>query len=270
MKKAVYTVVSIDCLYIFIRAVASLLYATPVISIAVKYAAFVIPLLVFLVICRRGCVECGSVNAFPDRRGFAVTLTMIAPALFIVMGISLLTTLLMQLAGGKSAMPEYVFFDGFMLHALLPSVCEELVFRFVPLLVIAPHSKKSAVLISTLLFAFVHGDPYQIPYAFVAGLIYMTLDVATESVAPSIILHLCNNSVALLWQGTIQPSGNGFTAILIIAALALMSVAVAVLIRRSYARVFGFVLDRADRVDVPVILVAPIGIGFIISFVSFL
>ena len=270
MKKAVYTVVLLDCVYIVLVSLASILSFIPYLSLGIKYAAFVLPLLLLVLMFRKGEYE-GRINLLPKRGGFLITLPLIVPSVLLIMGVSFLTTLLMTLLNATpSAVPNYEFFSAFTLHALLPAVCEELVFRFIPLTLIAPHSKKSAILISALLFAFVHGNPYQIPYALVAGLIYTALDVAADSVIPSIILHLCNNTVALLWQGVLVHRGLAIHTLIIMGVLALLSLGAIVLMRKLYCKNFSFLLDKGDRVEMPLILVAPIGIGFILAFTSFL
>ena len=237
MRKAVYTVILLDCLYIAMASLSSVLSSVPYLSLGIKYAAFVLPLVILMMLWRKGEYE-GKIDLLPSREGLAVTLPLILPSVLLVMGLSFLTSLLMSLFG---AMPptttaSYDFFGSFTLHALLPAVCEELVFRFIPLVLLAPHSKKSAVVISALLFAFVHASPYQIPYALVAGAVYMALDVGTGSVIPSIILHLCNNTIALLWQSVFVPMGIWVYALIAMGALALLSVAAIVLMRKSYKR----------------------------------
>ena len=270
MKKAVCTVVLLDCVYIVLASLASILSFVPYLSLGIKYAAFILPLLILVLMFRKGEYE-GRISLLPRRGGFLITVPLIFPSVLLVMGVSFVTTLLMSLLNATpSFVPEYDFFGAFTLHALLPAVCEELVFRFIPLVLITPHSKKSAIIISALLFAFVHGNPYQIPYALIAGVIYMALDVATDSVLPSIILHLCNNTVALLWQGTLAPRGLATYAFAAMVALSIISIAVILIMRKRYSESFLFILDKRDKVEMPLILVAPIGIGFILAFTSFL
>ena len=268
MKKAIYTVVLLDCIYIIVASLSNLLSFMPYIALGVRYLAFVLPLLLLIVMWRRGEYE-GEIKLMPKRGGFLLTLPLAVPSVMLVMGVSFVTTWVMSLLGAPTqTVQNYEFFEAFTLHALLPAVCEELVFRFIPLILIAPYSRKSAVVISTLLFAFVHADPYQIPYALVAGAIYMAVDVATESPLPSILLHLFNNTVALLWQGILTSSGLTTYALWIMIGLSLISIFAIVLMRRSYEKSFSFLLCKGDRVELPLILVAPIGIGFILAFTS--
>jgi membrane protease YdiL (CAAX protease family) len=82
-------------------------------------------------------------------------------------------------------------------HALLPAVLEEGLFRFVPLKVLSPISRKIAVLLSAALFAIVHGSVYKIPYAFAAGVIFAMLDIYFASLLPSLLIHFLNNLLSL-------------------------------------------------------------------------
>ena len=43
-----------------------------------------------------------------------------------------------------------------------------------------------------------HNDFFVIPYAFIAGVIFMTVDLVCESVWPSVVLHFLNNLLSVL------------------------------------------------------------------------
>lgn len=55
-----------------------------------------------------------------------------------------------------------------------------------------------AVAVSALFFALVHGNPAQMPHAFLIGLLMGWLFVRTDSVLPGIVLHVANNTMAYL------------------------------------------------------------------------
>jgi membrane protease YdiL (CAAX protease family) len=55
-----------------------------------------------------------------------------------------------------------------------------------------------AVAVSALGFALVHGNPAQMPHAFLMGLLLGWLFVRTGSVLPGTVLHVVNNTVAFL------------------------------------------------------------------------
>ena len=118
MKKAVYTVVLLDCVYIVIASLASVLSFIPYLSLGIRYAAFVIPLLLLVLMFRRGEYD-GKIAILPKRGGFLITLPLIVPSVLLVMGVSFLTAFLMSLLNAApSTAPSYDFFSAFTLHAL--------------------------------------------------------------------------------------------------------------------------------------------------------
>jgi sodium transport system permease protein len=88
----------------------------------------------------------------------------------------------------------------FLIIALTPGVCEEVLFRGFAL---RPLEKKLgpkwAILITSLAFAIVHLDFIRLVPTFILGLAFGFVAVKTRSIFPSIILHTLNNSVALLF-----------------------------------------------------------------------
>ena len=86
-----------------------------------------------------------------------------------------------------------------IIHALLPSFLEEMLFRYLPMKLIAPYSRRLCILLSSAYFALIHFNLFQIPYALLAGLVFITVDLWADSVLPSFILHLLNNVISVLW-----------------------------------------------------------------------
>ncbi len=88
----------------------------------------------------------------------------------------------------------------FLIIALTPGVCEEILFRGFAL---RPLEKKLgpkwAVLITSLAFAIVHLDFIRLIPTFILGVAFGFVAVKTRSIFPSIILHTLNNSVAILF-----------------------------------------------------------------------
>lgn len=112
-------------------------------------------------------------------------------------------------AMGVSPMPEIfsyptdyskdsVLILQFISIALVPAVCEEILFRGVILSNLIPYGKASAIVISSVLFGLMHGNLYQFIYATVAGIIIGCVYVATDSIWCSILLHMINNTVSVL------------------------------------------------------------------------
>ena len=82
-------------------------------------------------------------------------------------------------------------------HALLPAILEELFFRYLPLLLLGRERPRTLVLTSSLFFALAHLSLYQLPYALLAGVLYMAVVLYTESVWVSMLLHFANNALSV-------------------------------------------------------------------------
>lgn len=83
---------------------------------------------------------------------------------------------------------------------IMAPICEEIVYRGILLKPLRQYGNVFAVLISSLLFAVMHGDIRQSIFAFIAGLLFGY--VACEySIKYSIALHIFNNTIL----GTILP-----------------------------------------------------------------
>ena len=98
---------------------------------------------------------------------------------------------------------------------------EEMLFRYVPLCLYDRSEGRRAVIISAFFFALVHNDLFVIPYAFIAGVIFMMVDLVCGSVWPSVILHFLNNALSVL---LISCSGNSAFVYLFYGILILLSV----------------------------------------------
>ena len=167
-----------------------------------------------------------------SRRTLLFSLPVIAPTILIVLGISALTSLLM----GKLGIDDTVTLETTLLiaiitHALIPAVLEELLFRLAPIKLLRGN-KKTALILSAVMFAFAHANLFQIPFALVAGFACGTLYVVTGSILPSILLHFINNTVSLL-------SMYGFGDLKIILTLSVLSLASVIFIfvyRRTFIK----------------------------------
>ena len=83
--------------------------------------------------------------------------------------------------------------------ALLPALAEEIVFRGVLARAVAARRGPAiAIAISAATFALYHLFPPQIVSTFVLGLVLGLLAVRSRSIVPSIIVHVLNNTVAIL------------------------------------------------------------------------
>lgn len=84
--------------------------------------------------------------------------------------------------------------------AIVAPIAEELIFRGLVLKTIAPYGKKLAIIISALLFGLMHGNIKQFAGAFVCGIIFAAVDVKYGSILPSVIMHILNNLLPVIYN----------------------------------------------------------------------
>lgn len=167
-------------------------------STVVYFLAFVIPIAIGLYLAKDEKTDRKKYLAL-DYEGVRRTLPIIAPAVSVVIILSVLTSLVIYLAFGKTNSVDVgdAFLPAIIRHALIPAVLEELLFRYLPMRLLLPHSGRWTVLISAFFFALIHHDLFVIPYAFAAGVIFMVVDIAIDSVIPSMIIHFINNAISV-------------------------------------------------------------------------
>ena len=86
-----------------------------------------------------------------------------------------------------------------MAVGLLVPIAEEVVFRGAVLRTLLERWRVNhwwPIAVSALLFALVHGNPAQMPHAFLAGLLLGWMFYRTGSSVPGVVFHWVNNSVA--------------------------------------------------------------------------
>lgn len=81
--------------------------------------------------------------------------------------------------------------------AVAPALIEEFLFRGVIMGSLLKFSKPFAIFTSSLLFAFVHGNLAQIPFAFLVGLVIGAMVVETNSFWTGVIIHFINNFISM-------------------------------------------------------------------------
>ena len=113
-----------------------------------------------------------------------------------------------------------------LLLALLPAVCEELVFRgFVLQGLLRASGRGAALLGSAFLFALAHLDPGRLLYTFAAGLLLGGLVIRGGSALPAVLLHAATNAGAILGLRPADPGalhrGGGLLALALGLALLL-------------------------------------------------
>ena len=199
--------------------------------------AFLLPLGIGIYLSRD---EYPTVDFKMDREKVNFTLPLIIPTVAVTLLLSYLTGLLIFVTTGRVNSVDMG--DSFLLaiisHAIMPAVLEELLFRYLPIRFLADRSERLCIFASAFFFSLVHHDLFSIHYTFVAGMILMSVDIATESILPSILIHFINNalSVCMVMYGDNPVFLTSFYSL--IAILTVVSVIIIVIRRKKYAQEF--------------------------------
>ncbi len=82
--------------------------------------------------------------------------------------------------------------------AIVPAFAEEFVFRGIVLGSLKKYGTAFAVVVSSIMFSAMHSNTTQIVFVFFLGTIFGVVDVITDSIVPSLVLHFLNNFFATL------------------------------------------------------------------------
>lgn len=170
-----------------------------ILSDLIYYLAFILPIGISLYLTR---FDCGDWKKYLtiDRDGVKRFLPLIFPTISAIILVSIVTSLLIYNLSGKTNDIDVgnSLIVALLTHALLPAVLEEVIFRFLPIKLLAPHSPRAAIIISAFFFSLAHADLFTIPYALVAGVMLMLVDLVCDSIIPSIVIHFINNALSVL------------------------------------------------------------------------
>ena len=123
-----------------------------------------------------------------------------------------LTNLLFSILGYRRSYPigtVYLgigdFFLMLLLTGILPAVFEEFSHRGVLLSGLENRgSEMSAVILSSVMFGLMHGNPAQMIYATFGGLVFGVVVVKTDSIIPAMCAHFGNNAVSVILDYSTQ------------------------------------------------------------------
>jgi len=87
---------------------------------------------------------------------------------------------------------------GLVVIALTPAICEEVMYRGVIMSGFEELGKRAAIVISALLFAFMHMDFQKIIGIFLLGLLIGYIVYKTDSIFAGILAHFTNNAVSII------------------------------------------------------------------------
>ena len=97
------------------------------------------------------------------------------------------------------------------LIALLPAICEELIFRGVVFNGLRDKGNIFAVFASAALFMLVHGSVEQTVYPFIVGCVLGFVMLKTNNIIYPMIIHFCNNAIVLIYNYIQIQTGFGTT-----------------------------------------------------------
>jgi membrane protease YdiL (CAAX protease family) len=233
MKRALTYVSLLDL--IFIAALSFSALADGIFGELIYYLAFLLPIAIAFCLKRSTDADFYPIKLKISRKNLLLTLPAIAPTLALVFLISWLTSLILSHIGeGSTADVSGNIIRVILTHALITACLEEALFRYIPIAFIAPHTKRGAVIFSAVFFALAHCNLYQIPYALFAGVIFASLDIAFDSIIPSVLLHFLNNLISIFW---IRGSGSTGFAIVYMSVLfgaALISILPIIIFKGRY------------------------------------
>lgn len=89
-------------------------------------------------------------------------------------------------------------FSMFMYMVILAPIIEEVVYRGFVMKLIAPYGKAAAIMLSAFIFGFMHGNLSQFVTAFATGIIFAAVAVETNSILPTVIMHMFNNALSFI------------------------------------------------------------------------
>lgn len=266
MKNAVKLFTYFTLVFIILHLASALF--SGVIATLVRVVAFALPAFAGYTASRRlkkereeiaGVAERESTLLSLDGGSAAKLLTLLFPVIAIVFLISYLTSLLLGAIGADSTgVEDAPLIEMLLLHALMPAVLEELTFRYMPMKLLAPYSRRWCVILSSLYFALIHMNAFQLPYALAAGFIFIVVDIACDSIWPSFLLHFLNNAVSVLWIKYSGDPGFALWFVITLVALALLSLIPIVIRRKSYLADLKAALEDGEPLterSAPMILV---------------
>lgn len=203
-------------LYLVVRFFGALLPGVAA-EFFVQIFAAIAPLLLLIPLSREERGE-GTVTLLPPTKRAWAHLILLPLFLVTVMLFSFLSALFASLFGAASPEPVGSLPILYLNYALAPAFAEEFFFRYLLLRVLTPYGKQAAVWTSAILFALVHVNLAQIPYAFAAGLFLGAVAASSGSFWLPFLFHFVNNAVSL----GLMRSGN-FAALVLFGLLALLS-----------------------------------------------
>ena len=184
-----------------------------------------------------------------DKNGITVTLFTVFPTISIVLIISVVTSFVMERLTGATNRVDIG--DSLILaiinHVVLPSLLEEMLFRYLPMRLLMRHSRVVCLFVSAFFFSLVHHDLFSIPYAFAAGVVFMLIDMMCGSIVPSLIVHFVNNLISVLLIFYAENTLIKSVCIGVVVACTLISFVVIIIRKNEYIERIKNVFVRGEK-----------------------
>lgn len=124
--------------------------------------------------------------------------------------------------------------------AVLPAIGEEMLFRGSMAKAYREKGYLFAILFSAMMFSLMHGNPLQLIHQFFLGIVCAVVYFATKSLWASILLHFCNNLIALVGD-YIMVKGNmmipdSYITYIVYAAMTVVGVVLLVLMLNYFIK----------------------------------
>lgn len=111
----------------------------------------------------------------------------------------------------------------FLYVCIAGPVAEEIIYRGLVIKLISPYGKGLAVFVSALFFGLMHGNLEQTVPTFVGGMLFALIAVYSDSLVPTIIVHIMNNTIASI-NDFGKALGSDFSKIYLAVAIIFMVV----------------------------------------------
>ena len=241
-----------------------------VLSEIVYYSAFILPVVMCEIYLYRGGEKASIPIRFGKREIFTALL-LVAPFAVAVSAVSEGTGALIYLLTGEtsSVTLEGNIVTRLALHACLPAILEEAVFRYLPYRMLKGHSNATVIIVSALSFGVAHISLFSLPYAIVAGVILMCVMIATGSVAVTVALHFINNAISVILMTYGDNIAVKNTVFVIICLLFVLSVAIISVKRKQFAKAISASLSCKGEKAFPTETLMYILPGAMVAFMTF-
>lgn len=157
----------------------------------------------------------------------------------------------------------------FMLYvlecAVVPALVEEFAVRGVIMQPLRRYGDRFAIVMSSLIFALMHGNMMQIPVALVAGIALGYFAISTGSIWTSVTIHFLNNLLAVIVSSASESSVVGIIFSLV--STASVVVGIICLVKFIKTEHYGLGITKAPRTE-KIFLLVSAAVFMLVSYFS--